>query len=119
MRPALGYLVNRGHRQAGGGKRGGSTARRDQGEADRDQVARDFDHRRLVFVSHADEGFARARQTYPGGELGFDESLAETRSDTHYLAGGFHFRAEDGVDSREFDEGEYRGLHREIRRHDF
>src|ERR1017187_3545869 len=79
----------------------------------------DLDGRVLVAVPHADEGLARLGQFHPGGELRLDEGLAEGLAHAHDLAGGFHLRPEDRIDTGEFDEREYRLLHRVIRRNHF
>ena len=73
----------------------------------------------LSDVAYADEGAPVLRQLDPGGELRLDERLAERFAHAHHLAGGLHFRSEDGVDSREAGEREHRFLHREVRRRDF
>src|SRR5690606_32556271 len=47
-------------------------------------------------------------------QLGFDERFGKGTSHAHDLAGGFHLRPKDGIDTRELDEGEYRFLDRII-----
>jgi hypothetical protein len=82
------------------------------------QFARNLDRLRPVRRLDAEEDLARLRQARAGGELRLDEGFAEGSSDPHDLAGGFHLGTEDGVDTGELDEGEYRFLHRKIGRDD-
>ena len=52
----------------------------------------------------------------PGTELRFGEGALEAGVEAHHLAGGFHLRAQDGVDVGEAGEREHRLLHRDVRR---
>src|SRR5271170_2856647 len=97
----------------GGATRGGNL------EAAGDQHLREDSGTRLVAVAHANEAQAVGWQNPPGGRLRLGVGLAEGMSGTHHLAGGLHFRTQDGVGFGKFDEWEHRFLDREIRRYAF
>ena len=52
----------------------------------------------------------------PAPSCDFGEGALEAGIEAHHLAGGFHFRTEDGVDVGEAGEREHRLLHRDVRR---
>ncbi len=119
MRPAFPHLVDCRHLDPVLGKNLRRAACGEQAKTQFQQFAPDLYRRVLVAVPHADERLARLGQLHPGGKLRLDEGLAEGLAHAHDLAGGFHLRPENGIDAGEFDEREYRLLHREIGRNHF
>src|SRR5690606_2186222 len=119
MRTTFGHLVHPAHRQAGCFKHLGGTGGSDYLEAQRNEITRDLNGLFLVILANADEGTAGVRQDFAGTDLCLGEGFAEAVADAHHLTGGFHFRAEDRVDTRELGEGEHRFLDAEERRNDF
>ena len=79
----------------------------DDAEASSNQQAGDFAGFVFVFVFDGDEdGAARVRQAFTRAAHGFVEGFGEGGAKAHDFAGGFHFRAEDGVNVVEFGKGE-------------
>ncbi len=73
------------------------------------------DQVRLVAIADAEENGAFGRQLQAGGKLRFGERFAEVVGHAHHFAGGFHLRAEDGVDAGELIPREDRRFDVEMR----
>ena len=79
----------------------------DELEPDLVELVGDLYGQGLVGVLDAHKGSAARRQAAYSGDLGLGEGPFEGGVDAHHLAGGFHLRAEDGIDPRELDKGKY------------
>src|SRR5690606_960367 len=119
MRPPFGHVVHAADRQTGRLHALGRTCGGYDLEAQLDQLASHVRRGRLGILTHADAHSAPGRPHFAGAQLGFGEGFGEAVAHTHHLTGGLHFRPENGVDTRELGEGEYRFLHCEEGRNHF
>ena len=88
-------------------------------EAERLEFAGDFQGRRLIRILHANENLAGKWQRRLGTHLAFRIGDTEVGIDSHHLAGGPHFGAENDVDAWEFNEWEDGFFHRVVGRDHF
>ena len=117
MGAPLQNLVHPAHRQARllqgvGGTGGGS-----QGKPQFHEIAGHPDDAGLVHVAHAEQCGARLGRRLAGTQLGLGKGGSKGIAGAHHLAGGAHFRAQNGVHPGELVEGQYRLFHAEIRGH--
>ncbi|EOC11413.1 hypothetical protein NM81858_2268 [Neisseria meningitidis 81858] len=66
-----------------------------------------FDDAFFVFFAHGEEDFAGRVEAFARAELGFVVGFAKACAHAHHFAGGAHFRSQNRIHAREFDEGEH------------
>ncbi len=122
IRAPLGDLVDHLHFHPRLGDGGRGSAGSHHAKTHGHQLTRDFNGVRLVALLDRQEHLAaglRIGQAGTGRELRLDEGLAKGSAHTHDFARRFHFRPEDGIDTREFVERKHRLFHAVVGRRDF
>src|SRR5690554_6510711 len=107
MRTPLIYLVHPRYGQTSRFKRLGSTGSGYQLKANSDQIARQIPNASLIGIAHTDKRNPFCREALTCGCRRFGKSLTEAFTNSHHLTGGFHFRPQNGVNTRELVEREY------------
>src|SRR5690606_35845975 len=110
MRTALRNLVDPTHRQTGIPDQLGSAGGSDDCKAELDQITSYSGNMRLVIVALTNECTTTVRQNFARAQLSLGEGFSEAVTNSHYLTSGFHFRAENWIDTRELGKREYRFL---------
>ena len=116
MRAALPDLVDAPAADAAVDQRPRRAARGHDFEPPVGQDVAEFDGRRLVRVTDADQRRPAPGQRHTGRGLRLRIGFPETAPRPHDLAGGLHLGAENGIRLRELDEWEDRFLDRVVRR---
>ena len=89
-----------------GGPRGGHHP-----EALTDQATNGFGETRAIGLPSGDQHATAFGQGVARLDLGLRKGSPKIRIDPHHLSGALHFGAQQRIDTRELDEGEYRLFH--------